>query len=107
MPHANATLTELGRLYLAQYHLEQGATLAQTAERFQVSTTTVRRWVGRYRQVLATGRVPRAADMADQSSRPRRSPNRTPGPVERFNRTLLEEWANAKAYTANQPAAKH
>ena len=83
VPHANATLTELGRLYLAQYHLEQGATLAQTAERFQVSTTTVRRWVGRYRQVMATGRVPRAGDMADRSSRPRCSPNQTRRPVER------------------------
>lgn len=56
MPHANATLTEAGRLRLARYHVEQGATLAQTGERFQASTTTVRRWVSRYRQVLASGR---------------------------------------------------
>ncbi len=83
MAHGNATLTEAGRLRLARFHVEQRATLAQTAERFQVSTTTVPRWVGRYRQVLAGGRRPVAADMMDRSSRPRRSPNRTHRRVER------------------------
>lgn len=83
MAHGNATLTEAGRLRLARFHVEQRATLAQTAERFQVSTTTVRRWVGRYRQVLAAGRRPVAADMTDRSSRPRRSPNRTHRRLER------------------------
>ena len=83
MPHANATLTEAGRLRLARYHVEQRATLAQTGERFQASTTTVRRWVSRYRQVLASGRVPTAMDMADRSCRPRRSPSKTRAPIER------------------------
>ena len=53
MPHANATLTELGRLRLARYRMESGATLRQTAERFQVSTTTVIRWCRRYEAVIA------------------------------------------------------
>ena len=83
MPHGNATLTEAGRLRLARFHVEEQATLAQTADRFQVSTTTVRRWVGRYRQVAAGGRVPTAADMTDRSSRPRRSPQRTHRRLER------------------------
>lgn len=83
MSHGNATLTAAGRLRLARYHVEERATLAQTAERFQVSATTVRRWVGRYRQVLAGGRPPVAADMADRSSRPRRSPHRTHRRLER------------------------
>ena len=56
MPHANATLTELGRLRLARYRWESGATLRQTAERFQVSTTTVIRWCRRDEAVLAQGR---------------------------------------------------
>ena len=48
-----------------------------TAERFQVSTTTVIRWSRRYREVLDAGRRPTAGDMVDVSSRPHRSPNAT------------------------------
>jgi transposase InsO family protein/transposase-like protein len=76
-------LSELGRLRLARYHVECGATVRQTAERFQVSTTTVLRWSRRYREVLASGRVPRASDMVDRSSRPHRCPNRTRPALER------------------------
>jgi transposase InsO family protein len=67
---------------MARYHVERGGTLRQTAERFQVSTTTVIRWSTRYRQVLAAGRMPRVADMGDRSSRPHRSPTRTRRPIE-------------------------
>lgn len=88
MAHANAPLSELGRLRMARHHVERGGTIRQTAERFQVSTTTVIRWVARYREVLAVGRVPRASDMVDRSSRPRRSPTRTRRPVERQIRHL-------------------
>lgn len=70
MAHATAPLSELGRLRLAQAHVSSGAVIRATAERFQVSTTTVIRWSRRYQAVLATGRVPPAADMADHSSRP-------------------------------------
>lgn len=77
MAHANAPLSELGRLKLARFHVESGSTIRGTAERFQVSTTTVLRWSRRYRSILALGRVPTAQDMADHSSRPRRSPART------------------------------
>jgi transposase InsO family protein len=83
MPHANTPLSELGRLRMARHHVERQATIRQTAERFQVSTTTVIRWSTRYREVAATGRTPRVADMVDRSSRPRRSPTRTRRPVER------------------------
>lgn len=83
MVHANAPLTELGRLRLARYRVVDGATLRQTAERFQVSTTTVIRWCRRYEQVLAQGRRPVTRDMADRSSRPHRSPTRTHVRVER------------------------
>jgi transposase-like protein len=83
VPHANAPLSELGRLRLARFHVEEQATIRRAAERFQVSTTTVVRWSSRYRQVAASGRRPQVADMADQSSRPRRSPTRTRPRMER------------------------
>ena len=77
MPHANAPLSELGRLKLARFHVESGSTIRATAERFQVSTTTVIRWSRRYREVLDAGRRPTSRDMVDVSSRPHRSPNAT------------------------------
>jgi transposase InsO family protein len=83
MVHANAPLTPVSRLRVARHHVEDGATLRATADRFQVSTTTVVRWSTRYRQVLAQGRQPTTADMADGSSRPRHSPTRTPARLER------------------------
>jgi transposase-like protein len=83
VPHANAPLSELGRLRLARHHVEDRATIRQAAERFQVSTTTVIRWSTRYREVAATGRRPTTADMVDRSSCPRRSPTRTRPRLER------------------------
>jgi transposase InsO family protein len=83
MPHANAPMSELGRLRMAQFHVESGSTIRGTAERFQVSTTTVIRWARRYRAVLDAGRWPTVRDMADVTSRPHRSPARTHRRVER------------------------
>jgi transposase InsO family protein len=76
VPHANAPLTELGRLRLARCVVDDGWPLRRAAERFQVSVNTAARWAGRYREQGPAG-------MADRSSRPRRSPRRTPAPVER------------------------
>jgi transposase InsO family protein len=76
MSHANALLTPRGRLLLARCVVEQGWTLQRAAERFQVSATTAARWAGRYRELGAAG-------MADRSSRPHRSPRRTPTRTER------------------------
>jgi len=83
MPHANAPLSELGRLKLARFHVESGSTIRGTAERFQVSTTTVIRWSRRYRAVQAAGMTPTSRDMADISSRPHRSPTRTRRRIEK------------------------
>jgi hypothetical protein len=44
VPHANATLTERGRLNLARCVAEDGWPLRRAAERFQVSHNTARRW---------------------------------------------------------------
>ena len=70
VPHANAPLTELGRLRLARCIVEDGWPLRRAADRFQVSVTTAARWAGRYREHGQAG-------MADRSSRPHRSPRRT------------------------------
>jgi len=83
MSHANATLNEGGRLKMARLVVVDRWTQALAAERFSISITTVRRWVARYRQVQAAGRVPTRADMADRSSRPRRCPQQLDRRTER------------------------
>jgi transposase InsO family protein len=89
--HRNAPLSELGRLRLARCVVEEGWALRRAAERFQVSPTTAARWAGRYRQFGATG-------MADRSSRPHRSPRRTPTRVERriIKVRVLRRWGPAR-----------
>jgi transposase len=69
-------LCETGRLRLARCVVEDGWSLRRAAERFQVSATTAARWAGRYRILGEAG-------MADRSSRPHRSPRRTPTRIER------------------------
>jgi leucine-zipper of insertion element IS481 len=71
--HRNAPLTELGRLRLARVIVDQGWPEARAAERFQVSRPTAHRWATRYRDQGVAG-------MTDRSSRPHRSPRRTPTP---------------------------
>jgi transposase InsO family protein len=76
MIHANAVLTPRGRLLLARRIVEEGWPIARAAEHFHVSWPTAKRWATRY---VAMG----TAGMADRSSRPHRSPNRTPEVVVR------------------------
>jgi transposase InsO family protein len=54
--------------------IDQGWTIEATAERFQVDAKTVRKWRNRF---LTDGE----AGLQDRSSRPYRSPNRTPSAV--------------------------
>jgi transposase-like protein len=77
--HANAALTPRARLRLARLVIEQGWTRAAAAKMFMVSPRTAAKWADRY---LVEG----PAGMADRSSRPRRSPNRTP---ERLKRQIV------------------
>ena len=76
MVHANAPLSERGRLRLARCVVDDRWPLRRAAERFQVSPTTAKRWADRYRSQGEAG-------MVDRSSRPHRSPARTPRRVER------------------------
>src|SRR3954453_4210906 len=91
MPHANAPLTELGRLRLARCVVEDRWPLRRAAERFQVSVTTAARWAGRYRLLGEAG-------MADRSSRPVHSPRRTPTRTERriIKVRVLRRWGPAR-----------
>jgi transposase InsO family protein len=71
MSHANAALTPVQRLRLARLIVDDDWTIAQAAAFFHVSWPTAKRWSDRYRAMGKAG-------MIDRSSRPHRSPNRTP-----------------------------
>lgn len=72
MSHAIAALTPRHRLKVAHLVVDQGWRISEVAARFQVSWPTVKRWVDRY---LA------GEPMQARSSRPRRSPGKTPKTV--------------------------
>jgi transposase InsO family protein len=74
--HANAALTPRARLRLARLIVEEGWAVARAAERFQVSWPTAKRWADRYARFGSDA-------MRDRSSRPHRSPNKTPKPLVR------------------------
>jgi leucine-zipper of insertion element IS481 len=61
VPHANARLTERGRLRLARCVVEEGWSLRRAAERFQVSVPTAKRWADRYHAEGVCGMVDRSA----------------------------------------------
>ncbi|MBV2366784.1 IS481 family transposase [Streptomonospora nanhaiensis] len=89
--HANARLTPAGRLALARCVVEDGWPLRRAAERFQTSVATAQRWASRYR-------THGAAAMGDRSSRPHRSPRRTPARRERrvVKLRLIKRWGPAR-----------
>ncbi len=72
MSHPNAVLTPRHRLKVARLVVDDGWPISEIAARFQVSWPTVKRWVDR---CLA------GESMQDRSSRPRRSPTKTPQTV--------------------------
>ena len=69
--HPNAPLTPEGRRRMVDCVMELNWTVTATAERFQVDAKTVRKWRDRFMAEGANG-------LLDRSSRPHRSPNRTP-----------------------------
>ena len=72
--HPNAPLTVEGRRRMVGCVVDRGWTIEATASRFQVDAKTVRKWRDRF---LSEG----PGGLRDRSSRPARSPNRTPRPV--------------------------
>ena len=91
MSHPMAALSPVGRLRLARCVVDDGWPLRRAAERFQVSPTTAARWAARYRQLGP-------AAMVDRSSRPHRSPARTPTRVERriIQVRVVRRWGPAR-----------
>lgn len=91
MSHRNAPLSETGRLRLARCVVDDGWPLRRAAERFQVAVTTAARWAARYRDLGEAG-------MVDRSSRPHRSPGRTPMRIERriIKVRVLRRWGPAR-----------
>ena len=81
MSHANAALTPKARLKLGRLVVQEGWTIAAVARRYEVDYKTAQRWSRRYAEVLAVDREPGLEDMRDRSSRPHRSPARTPPQV--------------------------
>ncbi|SDS52775.1 IS481 family transposase [Microterricola viridarii] len=76
MSHANAALTPRHRLRLARLIVDDGWPVAHAATHFNVSWPTARRWADRYAALGRDG-------MQDRSSRPHRSPTKTPPDVVR------------------------
>ncbi|BAX97295.1 IS481 family transposase [Mycobacteroides stephanolepidis] len=70
MSHADAALTPRARLRLARLVVESGWTYAAAAKMFMVAPRTAKKWADRFRVEGADG-------MADRSSRPHVSPNKT------------------------------
>jgi transposase InsO family protein len=73
--HRNAPLTPQGRLRLCQM-IEEGWTIASSAESMRISRQTAHKWWRRYRESGPIG-------LEDRSSRPRRCPTKTSPKVER------------------------
>jgi transposase InsO family protein len=69
--HANAKTCPASRRLLCRRVIEQGRTVTEAAEAAGVSVRSAYRWLARYRAEGESG-------LLDRSSRPRRSPRRTP-----------------------------
>ena len=74
--HPNAPLTVEGRRRMVRCVTDRGWTVEATADRFQIDAKTVRKWRDRF---LAEG----DGGLVDRSSRPHRSPRRTPRQLRR------------------------
>jgi transposase InsO family protein len=81
--HANAALTPRARLKLGRLVVIDKVTVADAARRFQCSYATAKRWAGRFRGLHEAGVTVTPEHLADRSSRPRRSPTKTPQPLVR------------------------
>jgi len=74
--HANAALTPVQRGRIGRLVVEDGWTVAEAARFFRVSYPTAAKWARRYAEMGRAG-------MLDRSSRPYRSPTKTPQPLVR------------------------
>jgi transposase InsO family protein len=104
MPHANAPLTETGRLRLARCVVDHAWSERRAADRFAVSVMTVHRWAQRYRDGGP-------AALRDRSSRPHTCPHQLPRRTERriVGLRVSRRWGPARiAYHLHlNPATVH
>ncbi|WP_405836207.1 IS481 family transposase [Streptomyces platensis] len=98
MSHPNAVLTPRHRMKVARLVVDDGWPISEVAARFQVSWPTVKRWVDRY---LA------GESMQDRSSRPRRSPTKTPENVTKRCISLREGPVQLAARLDIAPSTVH
>jgi transposase InsO family protein len=83
MAHANARLGPAGRRELVRLMIDEAMSERQAAACLSVSPGTAHRWKRRWLEATDAVRRSRAWAL-DRSSRPRRSPRRTPARVERL-----------------------
>jgi transposase InsO family protein len=82
--HANAALTPKARLALGQLIVDSGWSVSAAAHFYRVSWPTAKRWADRYQLLRETQPVPvLSSQLNDRSSRPLRSPRKTPQPLVR------------------------
>ena len=92
--HKNAPLTPAGREILVRRVLDEGHTPMAVATAMGVCVRTVRKWVGRFQSEGVAG-------LQDRSSRPHRSPRRTPGALAEQIATLRRQrWTGEQIATA-------
>lgn len=91
--HPNAKTTPLARQHLVRRVLDEGLPIAQVAGELGISARTGYKWLSRYRHGGAEA-------LQDRTSRPLRSPSRTPQGlvrrIERLRRRRLTAWEIAE-----------
>ena len=84
MSHANAALTPKARLELGKLIVDVGWSVSAAADFYRVSWPTAKRWADRYQLLSQAQPVPvHSSQLRDRSSRPLRSPRKTPQPMVR------------------------
>ena len=84
MSNANAALTPKARLELGKLIIDVGWSVSAAADYYRVSWPTAKRWADRYQLLSQTQPVPvHSSQLNDRSSRPVRSPRKTPQPMVR------------------------
>ena len=69
--HKNAKSCLHSRALIVNKHLEEGVSVSELAQFYQVSQGLIYRWIRRYKAIGLSG-------LQDRTSRPKRFPNKTP-----------------------------
>src|SRR3954464_5308925 len=102
MPHHRARFTARGRWEVARRVIEDEETFAQAAAWANVSTSTGRTWVRRWRDASPAQRAS-LAGLAERSSRPQRCPTQVPAEEAERVRVLREQTGWSPRRLADEP----